>query len=343
MKYFRIIVGICVLAVTGALVILNIRHEPYNPDGTPYAEKFAYWKTRIHAIGGTKAYEELADFVKNYTVGVQHNETHVFGSALYSEEGMEGVAVCDDRFEYGCFHQMIGETLADLGMGSFPKVVEVCRGSPACLHSIGHGVLAQEGYAFPDLQKAIKVCDTLPGTVYVEGCYGGLFMEYNMRRLLSDIQLPRPVGENWLEPCDQFSGVLGRICYYWQPTWWRSLIAPDDLILAESGFRRMGDLCETLTDSELKASCFEGTGVIALNSGRTSEQGVSACAFVSPDVFGDALCRTGAARLITLLSRPDEARSICLEMTGVYQSGCLDEVQAARPNESFSEMALPAE
>lgn len=342
MKRFGIVTGICAIVLAGTFLVLNIHHDPYDPASSPYAEKLAYWKTRIHTVGGPRAYEELAVFVKGRTVGVQHNETHVFGSALYSEEGINGVAVCDDRFEYACFHQVIGEVLNHLGMEAFPKVVEVCKGSPACLHSIGHGVLAQQGYAFTDLQKAIQVCETLPSDVYVHGCYGGLFMEYNMRRLLSDSQHPRPVEKNWLEPCDKFSGVLGRICYYWQPTWWRSQIAQDDLMLTDAGFKHMGDLCETVTDLELKASCFEGTGVITLNSGGTSNNGISACDLVSQGVFGNALCRTGAARLIVLLGRYEEARTVCLGLTGVYKTGCLAEIDNTQPNESFSEMALPA-
>lgn len=341
MKNLGIAIGIYLIAVASVLLVLNINHDPYDLDGTPYSEKLAHWKAAVKTVGGTSAYEELASFLKGHTVGVQHNETHIFASALYGEEGIEGVAVCDDRFEYACFHQVIGEALTDLGMDAFPKVVEVCKGSPACLHSVGHGVLAQQGYTFADLQKAIQVCETLPGTVYVEGCYGGLFMEYNMHRLLGDNQRPRVVGENWHDPCDQFSGVLGRICYYWQPTWWRSLIAPDDLILAEPGFRRMGDLCETLTVPEHKASCFEGTGVIALNSGRTAQEGVAACGYVSQEVFGDALCRTGAARLIVLLGRPEEALTVCRELSGVYENGCVDVVNSTDPMDSSTEMLLP--
>ncbi len=342
MKIRGVTLGICLIAVVGAFLALNISHEPYAPDKTPYAEKLAYWKTRIQAEGGMRAYEELADFLKGHTVGVQHNETHVFGSALYSEEGIEGVAVCDERFEYACYHQLIGEALTNLGMGSFSKVVEVCKNSPACLHSIGHGVLAQQGYTIEGLDKAVQVCETLSNRVYVQGCYGGLFMEYNMRRLLGDPQLPRPVDDNWLEPCDRFSGVLGRICYYWQPTWWRSQIASADLRLTEKDFRRMGDLCEELIAPELKASCFEGTGVITLNSGRTTDEGVAACSFVSDGAFGDALCRTGAARLITLLGRYSEARAVCLELGGVYKEGCVTVINAANPNMSSSGMALPA-
>jgi hypothetical protein len=342
MKRFGITIGVCLLAIAGTLLALNTHRDPYNPDGTPYSVKLAYWKTRIHAVGGQRTYEELAIFVNKCTVGVQHNETHVFGSALYSQEGIHGVAVCDDRFEYACFHQVIGEALTDLGMDSFPKVVEVCKGSPACLHSIGHGVLAQQGYTIADLRKAIRVCETLPSSVYVQGCYGGLFMEYNMRRMLGDTQHPRPASENWLDPCDQFSGELGRICYYWQPTWWRSQLTSDDLALTESGFGRMGELCETVTDLELNASCFEGTGVIALNSGRTAQEGVSTCDFVSDEVSGNSLCRTGAARLIALLGRHDEARAACRELTGAYENGCLDVVQRADPSESFSDRPLPA-
>ncbi len=336
MKFSSIVVGVCIAILVCSFFILNsMQRSPYDPATASYQEKLAYWNTRVGAVGGVPAYKELATFLKGFTVEIQHNETHAFGTALYEQVGIEGIAVCDDRFEYACFHQVIGEIFADLGMDSFSRIVEACKGGPACLHSIGHGVLAQQGYAVTDLQNALKGCEALPSAVYVEGCYGGVFMEYNMRRLLGDDQLPRPLGKNWLDPCDQFSGVLGRICFYWQPTWWRSALSSDDLHLSPAGFQRMGALCSTITDTELKASCFEGTGVIAMNSGRTPKEGVSACSAVSSEALGVALCRTGAARLIALLGQPEVARSVCLELSGVYRDGCLNVIITADPHKSF--------
>ncbi len=342
MKHSVIIAGAFLLAALVVFVVASPDHNHYDSTAS-YQDKFGYWKTRIHAIGGHRAYEELAGSLKDFPLGIQHSETHIFSTALYSEEGMQGIAVCDERFDYACSHQMIGETFADLGMGSFPYVVEICKGIPTCLHSIGHGVLSLQGYSFNDLQKAITICGTLPTETYMKGCYGGVFMEYNLHKFLGDGLHVRPVGKNWLAPCDEFSGVLGRICYYWQPTWWANTPVSNDLAQTTQRIRRMGELCETLSRPELKASCFAGVAVVVRSAGRNTGEAVSACFSVSSEMSNQAQCRTGVARLAVLLGSFDEALAVCLELPRVYQDGCLEVIKNANPSESFTGLTFPME
>lgn len=332
----------CVIAVLAVFVIWSHDRSRYDPSAS-YQDKLAYWKTRIHTVGGQRAYEELALSQKGFVHGMQHNETHIFASALYSEEGIKGVAVCDGRFEYACFHQLIAEALSDLGTGSLNEIIEACKGGPGCKHSIGHGVLGLLGYSFGDLQKAVSICATLQSDTYVQGCYGGIFMEYNMRTLMGDARRVRTFGKDWFDPCDQMPMSAQRVCYFWQPTWWRSELQSADQSLSPSALGRMGKKCSTVTDKELSMACFEGIGVSALNAGRSTNDGVSACAFVSGDMHDQALCRTSVARLVALLSGFDEGRSVCLGLSGAYQEGCLRVIGSANPEESYLGEVLPFE
>lgn len=335
-----IVAGLVV--VLAVFVALNLDRTRYDPTAS-YQDKLAYWKTRIHAVGGQRAYEEMALAQTGFVHGMQHNETHIFGSALYSEEGIEGVAVCDERFEYACFHQLIAEALSNQGVGSLNEIIEACRGGPGCKHSIGHGVLGLVGYTFADLQKAVSICATLPNDVYVQGCYGGAIMEYHMQTLLADARRVGTMGKNWFEPCDQLPATTARVCYFWQPTWWRSELQSADQSLSPSALDRMGTQCRTVSDTNLSAACFEGIGVSALNAGRTTADGVTACSFVSTDTHDQALCRTSVARLVRLLQGLEEGRSVCLGLSETYQASCLRVIERASPEESYLGEALPFE
>lgn len=323
----------CLTAVLAVCVVSGLDRSRYDPAAS-YQEKITYWKTRIDTVGGKRAYEEMAVAQGELTTGAEHVEAHIFGSALYRAEGIQGFVVCDDRFSYACLHQFIAEALVDLGTDSLNEVVEACKGVPGCRHSIGHGVLASTGYSFNDLQKAISICTVLPSEQDVQGCYGGVFMEYNLRRLLGTDQ-ERPLGEDWFDPCEHVSKSARRVCYFWQPTLMAHKLKSPGQSLTPAALGTMGEKCRTIREKELRAVCFEGIGVSALNTGRSLNDGVSACTFIGSDEHDQALCRTSVARYIAFVQGTDQGRSVCLGLTGAYRQGCLQDVGNATLEKSY--------
>lgn len=344
MGRFKVGIFVCVAAALTISFVWNHAGGRYDPT-IPYKDKIAYWKSRIQAVGGEPAYDELTEALtvthKGLTHGMQHDETHIFASALYSVQGLKGISVCDGRFEYACFHQLVAEALSDRGAGSLNEIIEACKDGPGCKHSVGHGVLGLVGYTFPDLQEAVSICNTLPNEVYVQGCYGGIVMEYNMRTLLGDDHPLRSIGGDWFEPCSRLSKPVQRVCYFWQPTWWRGELSSSDSTLSPSALKRIGDTCRTVKDTDLKDSCIEGAGVSALNAARTTEDGVASCALLSPDTRDQALCRTSVARLVALLHGFDQGRSICQGLTGKYTEGCLFVLKNTSKEKSYLGEPLP--
>lgn len=342
MKRFAAGILLCLAALGVILVVRDFDRSRYDPSA-PYQDKIAYWKKRIHTVGGNRAYEELALAQSGFVHGMQHNETHIFASALYSEEGIRGIEVCDGRFEYACFHQLVGEALSDLGTGSLKTIMESCKEGPGCKHSIGHGALALEGYSFNDLEKAVSLCASLPSDVYVQGCYGGAIMEYNMRTLLGDARSVRTMEADWFEPCGQLPKSAQRVCYFWQPTWWRSFLQSADQTLSPSALGAMGEHCRAIRDRALSDACFEGVGVSALNASRTTEEGLAACTSVSNDMRDQARCRTSAARLVALLQGTELGRLACFGLAGAYSDSCIRVVERANPETSYLGEVLPFE
>lgn len=337
----RIALVVCLMAVLTVFVVWDHGRSRYDPSAS-YQDKIAYWIARIHTVGDKRAYEEMVGAQEGLTTGVEHVEAHIFGTALYRAEGIKGVAVCDDRFAYACFHQLIADAITDLGTESLDEIIEVCKGISGCRHGIGHGVLAAIGYSFDDLQKALSICTTLPNEVHVQGCYGGVFMEYNIRRHLGS-GYERPIGEDWFDPCEQVSKSARRVCYFWQPTWWRYKLSSADHSLSPSALGRMGTRCRTVRNKDLNDACFEGIGVSALNAGRTTNDGISACGHVGEDIREQALCRTSVARYIALVHGTEQGRSLCLGLAGAYQESCLSAIESASPEGSYIGEVFPFE
>ncbi len=145
-------------------------------------EKSAYWKGRIAAVGGTKAYDELAYLARDLITTKQHSEGHIFGKALYLVEGLAGVAVCDTRFMYSCFHSFMTQAILSEGVTAAQILHEACRASLGyrsenCEHGVGHGIQSMHAYDFAGLKKSLDVCGALtPPSHPVAGCAGGVFM-----------------------------------------------------------------------------------------------------------------------------------------------------------------------
>src|SRR6185369_1814886 len=48
-----------------------------------------FWSDRITAVGGTRAYEEMAEDIASITPASQHTIAHTFGDALYDKMGYD--------------------------------------------------------------------------------------------------------------------------------------------------------------------------------------------------------------------------------------------------------------
>ena len=229
-------------------------------------EQVTYWQSRVRDVGGSAAYDEFATFVQSMPQTQQHVRVHAFGRALFREAGEAGLSVCDTRFSYGCFHQFLGDAIASLGASAIPSLNDACFktlvSSPlSCQHGIGHGVMGSLAYDLTSLHQALATCKELPGSDPIGGCYGGVFMEYNVRTMLGEYAEPRPFEGNPFEPCDSLDSTFVPACIYWQPQWWQQTVLRD--VPLHEQFVAMDGYCAKFgTTPELKRACFEGVGNI---------------------------------------------------------------------------------
>ncbi|MDP3778764.1 MAG: hypothetical protein Q8R30_01790 [bacterium] len=250
---------------------------------------------RFDEVGGVRVYAELKEKYAASSFDVQHAVAHIFGEVLYEKMGIEGVAVCDGSFAFGCYHSFFGKAISEKGMAAVGDLDKACirKYGPlgtGCQHGIGHGLLEYTGPG--GLAKALDGCMLTTQVKELFGCTSGIFMEYNIPVLTSGASSslePRKFdAANPYAPCN--TTVLGRFrksCYYELSQWWDKVLGGD--------YGKLGVLCSGITSAEYKEFCFLGVGNIAAPSSQYDvAKTIEACSKM-PNDEDETLCRAGAS------------------------------------------------
>lgn len=321
-----------IAALLFAALVLFLIFRPKSP-GTPpldFSAAVSYWQDRIASVGGENAYKELAAFVSPMDASVQHDLAHAFGEALFREDGAAGISVCDSRFSYGCYHQLVGDAIAASGLPAINSINAECLKlsfSGPCQHGIGHGLVGYLGYTQSALQKAIAECTALKTAgATLQGCYGGAFMEYNMRTLASSST--RPLSSDRFSPCDSYTGEAQASCYLYQPQWWWTAFSEKGE--SKGGvLQEMGDLCATRSGIAREA-CYEGIGEMvpqAESYGSTAT--LSLCDEAGGTESDKVYCAIGAAVVFEGTGSTDKALEVCNALP-FSQADCLAYAQGQK-------------
>lgn len=221
-------------------------------------------RARIQAVGAARAYKELVTQESGRSSTEQHSFGHMFGRLLYQLEGVEGFSICDQSLLAGCFHEFIARAVMDNGFSIMPQFESQCSTAPwptACRHGIGHGLISYLGYSTSNLGKALDECSKYSEREPEQGCFGGAFMEMNLRTM------GRGGPQSFLEQgqsgvCEKVAKQYRTACFFWLPQWWRDSHFKDAPL--DELFKGLGDLCMKASRNEdERKGCFEGVGYIA--------------------------------------------------------------------------------
>ncbi len=288
-----------------------------------YDDERKYWKGVISRLGGEAAYEVLVSHYEHAPHNIAHNVAHVFGEALY-EKGIEGIAVCDISFIFGCYHGFLGRAISEEGIDVLSKLDVACskkgREWLGCHHGIGHGLMSYFGEQ--KLEEALTACSSLSWKGLVGGCYGGLFMEYNFRNAHFEgdgFEYTRPNNGDLFEPCNTLPKKFKSACYYEQPDWWRRILGED--------YKKLGGLCGEIENSDDRDFCFIGVGrMVAQSMKYDIEKTIKECDQMSTEQ-NTALCRAGGFLSIFDSTGSREDLRICNGLTKDYSKLCLEKAQ----------------
>lgn len=268
------------------------------PEGVSRGHQF--WMGEIERLGGTEAYAEFLQAYANLTLPQQHAAGHLFGEALSERVGIDGLAVCDSSFQYGCFHSLFGYVIQAQGLSGIAALGQKCFETfdavnvVGCNHGIGHGIQLYLGYNVEGLKKALATCKELNHDPLGD-CINGAIMEYNLHTMRGpgDEGL-RPLGDDPFFPCLELSKEDSRVCLFWQPQWWAQPTHYPGVTFSVI-FTQMGRWCRS-APSALREPCFEGIGYVApMSVAYDMQKTIELCQDAASRQHEETLCRAAAA------------------------------------------------
>lgn len=288
----------------------------------------AQWARYIRALGGKEAYALFVEKVRPLTEPEKHLAAHAFGAALYRVLGVPGLSVCDERYGYGCFHEFMGYAIAELGIDSVIMLNEACSSVLksswiSCQHAIGHGVQAYFGYEREHLEQALTLCKELPYDDSISGCFGGAFMEYNMRTMLGRDASIRERTQDAAALCNSVDALYQSGCFYWISQWWRAAFFGESS--DEETFARLGALCDESTPTrELHEVCYRGIGLITPQATAYDPERTRELCLAASGLHADQLaCVSNASNIIRMALGIAPGESVCESLEGEMYSYCL--------------------
>lgn len=285
------------------------------------------WSRIIEKDGAENTYKKLKEQYKN--TNMKHVQAHLFGEALYKKMGIEGVAICDGAFGFGCFHGLLVSSLAEKGIDSIKELDKVCiqKFGPTqlgCQHGIGHGILEYIGHE--KLIDALNLCTQLTWQGKLFGCQGGVLMEYDFPLSLNSTTIkPRyAAGDALYQPCQTIDNKFKLACINELTLWWKALFKND--------YPKLSILCDHFNQPEEREVCYWGIGQEAYRTVKYDTTKIVDICKKMPQKYDEALCRAGAyfVHIDDLRSRDEalcqglgEYSEICLKkakIVDIYQS-----------------------
>ena len=119
--YFFFIISIEFLLLFSGNFIWEYKNGFINitsiPQSVEFQKESKKWIDRIDEIGATLAYEEFKkEYERESSLEVQHMGAHILGELLREELNIEGIKICDDSFQFGCYHSFFGKAISEQGV-----------------------------------------------------------------------------------------------------------------------------------------------------------------------------------------------------------------------------------
>jgi hypothetical protein len=275
---------LCIFAASAFLAEYSGGQSHQNPVGIPMgSEEIASFdvsaeterlRERIRVTDASSVYEELVESSATLSPAYKHIYGHAFGDALYEENGLTGLTVCDENLYSGCLHQFTSRVVSEYGSQIVPELLSMCAGHASthtafsCAHGVGHGVVAWFGYNLDGLKESLASCrnDTIGGE-FIGNCIIGAFAEYDTRSFTGNISVrPVPDDGNLYYPCELLAGSDQQMCITMLPHWWMYLLETE--LSLEDMFAQMGARCRELPEPlhVFSDRCFRGIGLNAVRA-----------------------------------------------------------------------------
>lgn len=303
-----------------------------------------YWAHQLSTVQPQTVYQEFTDEAQKASPEKRHVAAHIFGAELYKAIGPGALALCTTDFASGCIHEVFKAIISDGGIESLKENVDDCErlGEPSqCRHAIGHGLVSFKGYSPESLQSALDVCQKSFYEDPINGCVGGVFMEYNLYTMKGPEMHVRPVSDlGWYDVCPSLDTTFKQACYTWLPQWWSDVLKLEQELSSHERFTYMGRLCREVPEPEYRQDCFERLGQHTAYAAKFDPMRIREfCAAASPDALDQLSCRAYAAFITTYSDTHmlEKALDVCSSLSSTAEAYC----ESYARNENSKQHPLP--
>lgn len=225
--------------------------------------------------GGVYAYDVLlrAKLPSNADI---HLLGHTIGDVLYTQQGVDGIALCTQDFRNACSHSIVIGALNEFGEPALDMIRGACRKAPGgsgaytmCFHGLGHGVFAYFNY---DIAPTIDFCKKT-GTKeyhdreYIE-CVGGMIMELmgggGHNKVAWEESRTKYLTKDHLAPCSTeiIPDEVRGICYMYLTPHLFERAGADLAMPQKKEIAKSFEFCDAIPsdEKENRRSCFGGIG-----------------------------------------------------------------------------------
>ncbi len=233
-----------------------------------------------------------------------HDYAHVIGRIAYEQKNVDGFAICDTEFGFGCYHGLLEALVRDKGPSGFDIARQGCNKLVAsgqvasCLHGLGHGVMGSAG----NIDKAIEQCKQF-GDAERAYCYDGSYMEYYTGVMEDYSKGTAAIDENdpWKFCLDQYSEAQNQcVRNVTLAMAYQVMIGPDRTIA----------YCSSVSET-LRSSCVGTMGLYNVQVNGPNTEAVSALCkkFTAKDQY--QLCMESSAREYVFQNNIPLAEQLC--------------------------------
>lgn len=314
----KIYIAVCALIIGGVIAVsFFLTHKEQTPPDyfTDQESFYAFWERDIKKHGTADGYQHFRAAYNGIRPELKHTVGHAFAELLYDAEGLGAMTVCDDDYSYSCFHEIVTATVTEKGMGVLQDINALCNEKIWCQHGIGHGLIKLSGYNVDGLKAAVAACETIPRYDPIDGCLGGVFMEFYGNR-------PELEDEPAAQPCAEIPQSAREACHFWLGQWFLSN-PPEDEVFAR--FAWAAQQCSTIEQLDYRLNCYKRIGYDTGNYSTDPEVARSYCEKSIPkgDEYFEVQCKAAAAAMFFSYenTRP-YSKTLCEGLVGEQMKYC---------------------
>jgi len=298
--------------------VIDLNNAP--AAGSDLVEIQTFWNAVLDQTEPQVAYDL---FVEHYTKDDEnewHLLMHTFSALLYERLGAEAINICDSAFFYGCYHEVLGNVFQDQGLEAVATMADFCGSVLGCQHGIGHGLVMHFGYTTDRINDALELCKLVDNPEVIDGCLGGVFMEFTTKTMESSIKREHQTSVITKELCQTVIESARPSCHFWLAQW---VVMYSDLVEAKDKARSAGEYCASV-ETQYRDSCFQGIGYMINRFTNTPTETIELCTYASPtgEIFDRDGCLIVAAADYVHYGKNNFAEAVCATVEPDRRSWC---------------------